>query len=75
MRVPSGDAATAWTCPLSDGAKDVISCPLDKLYANRLFLVVVFTPGAAPAGRALLKLPPAYTVFPMIACDQTTPLI
>ena len=32
-------------------------------------------PAAAPAGRALAKLPPAYTVLPTIACDQTTPSI
>ena len=32
-----------------------------------------FVPGAAPAGRAFGKLPPAYTVLPTIAWDQTTP--
>src|ERR1044072_1008059 len=33
------------------------------------------TPVPEPAGRAVVKLPPAYTRFPTMACDQTTPLI
>ncbi len=31
------------------------------------------TPGSAPAGRAAVKLPPAYTVLPMTIVVQTTP--
>src|SRR5689334_23121440 len=44
-------------------------------YASRLLRAVRFVPAAAPAGRALLNLPPAQTVLPTTACDQTTPSI
>src|SRR3954453_10350722 len=36
---------------------------------------VLFVPAAAPAGRALAKLPPTYTVFPTTTCAQATPSI
>ncbi len=36
---------------------------------------VRFVPGAAPAGRALAKDPPAYTVLPTITWVHTTPSI
>jgi hypothetical protein len=36
---------------------------------------VSFVPKGDPAGRAELKLPPAKTMLPTTACDQTTPLI
>ncbi len=41
--------------------------------ASRLPRGVRLVPAAAPAGRAFVKLPPAYTVLPTMACDQTTP--
>src|SRR3954451_1012912 len=31
-------------------------------------------PAATPAGRAVVKLPPAKTLLPTTACDHTTPL-
>ena len=34
----------------------------------------MLTPGAAPAGRALVKEPAAYTVLPTTTWVQTTPL-
>ena len=43
--------------------------------ASRFARGVRFVPAAAPAGRALLKRPPAYTVLPTTAWDQTTPSI
>ena len=36
---------------------------------------VSWVPAAAPAGRALVNFPVAYTVLPTTTCDQTTPLI
>src|SRR4029453_10100335 len=33
-----------------------------------------WVPGAAPAGRASLKVPPTYTLLPMITWAQATPL-
>lgn len=51
----------------------MIKTPVVMSYARMLVRAVVFAPGAAPAGRAFVKLPPTYTVFPMTTCDQTTP--
>jgi hypothetical protein len=59
MREPSGEAVTTFACALSDGAKEVFRLPVVRSKDSRLFRVVWFVPGAAPAGRAFAKLPPA----------------
>src|SRR6516164_6038811 len=75
MREPSGDATTARAWALSDGAKEVFRLPVVRSKDSRLFRGVRLVPGAAPAGRAFAKLPPAYTVLPTTASDHTTPSI
>src|SRR5947208_268433 len=54
------------------GANDVAT-PVLMSYARMFDLGMRFVPAAAPAGRALEKLPPAYTVLPLMTCAQTTP--
>src|SRR6478735_4078738 len=41
--------------------------------ASRFARRTVLLPGAAPAGRAVLNLPPTYTVLPTTSWVQTTP--
>ena len=50
MREPSGDARTTRAWALSDGAKEVFRLPVVRSKDRRLFRVVWFVPGAAPAG-------------------------
>src|SRR3954452_45410 len=73
MRDPSGEAMMLRPCPFSVWLKVVIRAPVVRLNASILARGVVLVPAAAPAGRALVKLPVAYTVFPTVTIDHTTP--
>ena len=74
-RDPSGEAATTRACAFNVGANVVSRFPVVMSYASRFGRGVFPTPTAAPAGRALVKLPPANTRLPTTDCDQTTPSI
>ncbi|MFD3444890.1 hypothetical protein ACFDTO_09875 [Microbacteriaceae bacterium 4G12] len=75
MRLPSGEAVTELIVPLTVGAKVLISAPVCRLKARRLERGTLPTPTALPAGRALAKDPPAYTVLPTMVVDQMMPSI
>ena len=72
----SVETASARTWPLNaPGTKPLTSFPVVMSYANRFRRAVWLVPGAAPAGRAAVKSPPANTMLPIITWVQTTPLI
>src|SRR3712207_559165 len=73
MRDPSGEAEMCRPWPFSRWLKDV-RAPVCRLKATRFWRAVTLVPGAAPAGRAWVKLPVAYTVLPTVTIDHTTPL-
>ena len=72
---PSADAVIARPCAFSVGAQVVIRLPVLRLYASTFARAVSLVPAAAPAGRAEVNLPVAYTVLPTTTWSQTTPLI
>src|SRR5690606_22327972 len=74
-RDPSGETAAAITRELMDGLKEPMRVPVSTSYARRFDRGVSLVPAGAPAGRALLNSPPAYTVPPETACVHTMPLI
>src|SRR3954447_439098 len=73
MRDWSGEATMIRPWPFSEWFHDVIT-PVVRSNATRFARGVSLTPGSAPAGRALVKRPVAYTVLPTVTIDHTTPL-